>query len=348
MEVEGSIAYLNAHPEWAQHVKANIHLDMVGGGPETKAVFHVTRGPASVPSFINDVAESIAEFVNDQSYQFAATGQAEFPLVAQDGGKEPLRADLVPFSMGSDHQVYASSPWSIPTIYFNDWPDRNIHTNFDTSAMIDTTKLKRAAFLAAANAYVLSRTTAADAENLLATVRERSLVRIATTFRRGTQLTAEERSNLYRFSLWHEQVLLDSMNDFFAVSESSKASAREHVAGLGRLLGMPSLPAYPKANDRTRIFRRKSHPQGPMTGFGYDYFEDKYGKQRTAQIRLLKYRGLRGTGEEYAYEALNIVDGHRTEQQIRDDVSAIYGPVPLEFVAEYLRALESIGVLEPA
>ena len=31
---------------------------------------------------------------------------------------------------------------------------------------------------------------------------------------------------------------------------------------------------------------------------------------------------------------------------IRDAVSAEYGPVPLEMVAEYLRALEKIGVVE--
>ncbi len=32
-----------------------MHMDMVGGGPETKAVFHVTRGPMSLPSFVHDV-----------------------------------------------------------------------------------------------------------------------------------------------------------------------------------------------------------------------------------------------------------------------------------------------------
>jgi len=35
----------------------------------------------------------------------------------------------------------------------NDWPDRYIHTNFDTAANIDPTKLKRAAFIGAASGY---------------------------------------------------------------------------------------------------------------------------------------------------------------------------------------------------
>jgi len=49
---------------------------------------------------------------------------------------------------------------------------------------------------------------------------------------------------------------------------------------------------------------------------------------------------LWGGGEEYAYEVLNFADGKRNAQSIRDAVSAEYGPVPLEMVVEYLRALE--------
>ena len=131
-------------------------MDMVGGAPVTKAVFHVTRGPASLPSFIHDTAWDIASWVNAQTYQYAARGIAAYPLVAPEGGKEPLRAEDSPFDMGSDHEVYQDSSFRIPAIYLNDWPDRYIHTNFDTAANIDPTKLKRAAFIGAASAYVLA------------------------------------------------------------------------------------------------------------------------------------------------------------------------------------------------
>ena len=46
-----------------------------------------------------------------------------------------------------------------------------------------------------------------------------------------------------------------------------------------------------------------------------------------------------------AYEALNFVDGRRTVSDIRDWLVAEFGTVPVEAVAEYLEALESIGVL---
>jgi aminopeptidase YwaD len=55
---------------------------------------------------------------------------------------------------------------------------------------------------------------------------------------------------------------------------------------------------------------------------------------------------LWGSGEEYAYEVLNFADGNRNAQQIRDSVSAEFGPVPIELVMEYLQALENIGLVE--
>jgi aminopeptidase YwaD len=54
---------------------------------------------------------------------------------------------------------------------------------------------------------------------------------------------------------------------------------------------------------------------------------------------------LRGTGEEYAYEALNLVNGENTIAEIRNMLSAQFGPVSGEDVAAYLEALESINVI---
>ena len=47
----------------------------------------------------------------------------------------------------------------------------------------------------------------------------------------------------------------------------------------------------------------------------------------------------------FTYEALNFVDGVRSVSDIRDWLVAELGEVPLDYVAEYLSALESIGVI---
>src|SRR5262249_39678699 len=168
---------------------------------ETKAVFHVTRGPMSLASFVHDVAWAFADWLNVQSYQFAATGKADYPMVAPEGGKEPLRAESSAYTMGSDHDVYQDSSFGIPAIYLNDWPDRYIHTNFDSAANIDPTKLKRAAFIGAASGYFLANLSPADRgkteeQAVLARAGWRDLM-----MRRASQLSEAENANLLRHEL---------------------------------------------------------------------------------------------------------------------------------------------------
>ena len=80
--------------------------------------------------------------------------------------------------------------------------------------------------------------------------------------------------------------------------------------------------------------------------FGYDYFADHAKSAGVATPKLPSYEGSWGGGEEYAYEALNFANGKRSAQQIADQLSAEFGPVPLGLVLEYLQALKKIGVVE--
>ncbi|MGI8837234.1 MAG: M28 family peptidase [Pyrinomonadaceae bacterium] len=344
-EIEGTIALLNARPELASRIKAVIHMDMVGGGPETKAIFHVTRGPASLPSFVNDVAAHFGDFVNEQSSQFAKGESVTYPLFAPEGGKEALQAELAEFSMGSDHQVYSDSSFGIPAIYLNDWPDRYIHTNLDTPANVDPTKLKRAAFIGAASAYFLANLKHNDAPLILRLLQSQSLRRTSTMFARRSALSKAEGAILTKHHIWNERALVDSMERFFRIPGDTRAEARAFFVSLEKLTGEIKPPAPPQGDGRL-VFHRNPSVKGPMSAFGYDYFTDHYGAEREGAVRLLQYLGLRGSGSEYAYEVLNLVDGRRTAQEIRDAASASYGPIPLEVVVEYLRALESIRVIE--
>jgi len=101
------------------------------------------------------------------------------------------------------------------------------------------------------------------------------------------------------------------------------------------------------ATDEVSRVRLKRSPgvKGPLVVFGYDYFADHAKAAGVPTPKLLSYEGLWGSGEEYAYEVLNFADGKRNAQEIRDAVSAEYGPVPVEMVVEYLLALEKIGVV---
>ena len=318
--------------------KAVIHMDMVGGGPETKAVFHVTRGPMSLPSFVHDVAWAFADWVNEESYKFAATGKADYPMVAPEGGKEPLRAEYSAFTMGSDHDVYQDSSFGIPAIYLNDWPDRYIHTNFDSAANIDPTKLKRAAFIGAASGYFL----AGPKESIPAI----SLLRMMTAGQTAREILRVNRESdlgendqamempICAYEKRIEEKVFSQLRYYDSTFEGNLTTQRKCKALAMNAQGLGN-----------SIFVRKKEPKGPLAVFGYDYFSEHAKAAGIATPKLLSYEGLWGAGEEYAYEVLNFADGKRNSQEIRDAVSAEYGPVPLELVVEYLKALEKIGVV---
>jgi hypothetical protein len=139
-----------------------------------------------------------------------------------------------------------------------------------------------------------------------------------------------------------ERLKIHSIEEFAAVPRTELAEALAFIQQLEALLGAPEIP---EAAADSRVYERNPEVKGPMSAFGYSYVEDKYGSGRYRALALPAYSGTHGSGGEYAYEALNLVDGQRTVSDIRDWLTAELGPVPLAYVSEYLAALESIGVV---
>lgn len=344
-EVECTLALFHAQPEMRARFKAVIHMDMVGGGPVTKAIFHLTRGPASLPSFVYDVGQRFGEFLNSESQMYAEGTGGKYPMVSGEGGKEPLLGDLAEFSMGSDHELYEEASWKIPGIYLNDWPDRYIHTNFDTPGNIDPTKLQRAAFIGAASALFLANLKSSDVAALWAAMESSTLRRAATMLDRRAALSPADGAALTRAFISQQHEAFESIATFAAIPDSVRTAATAFFQQLEAVTGRPEAAAAPTGEGAV-VFTRNAAVSGPMVVFGYDYLAD-HTKGRAAP-KLLDYQGMRGSGEEYGYEVLNFVDGKRSARDIRDAVSSEYGPVDVGLVSEYLRALESAGVIRAA
>lgn len=344
-EIEGSTILLNARPDLAKAIIADIHMDMVGGGPRTKAVFHVTRSPASLPNFVNDVAEAFAAFVNVESDSFAAGRGARYPLIAASGEKQALLAQVKEFDAGSDHVVFTDSSFRIPTIYMNDWPDRYIHTTGDVPENIDATKLERAAFIGAASAWFLANLTADDLPALTALLERQSLRRTAVMLERRGELAPAEQGAIETLHMAYERGVLDSLDRWLTVPAATSAARQRFLEHLAPLSTSTSGRSSAKREPPGVVYVRNAEPKGPMTVFGYDYLVDHLGAEKAVALALPDYAGLRSGGGEYAIEALNFVDGRRSVRDIRDALSAEFGPVPLEHVAAYLEALEGIKVI---
>ncbi len=340
-EIEGSIIYLSRHDD-VDRIKANIHMDMVGGGPVTKSVFRISGGPISVASFVSDLGHEVGHFVNEQTEAFASGAAVAFPLNAPEGGKEPLLALMEGLDMGSDHDVFFEGTWGKPGLYLHDWPDRYIHTNYDLAANIDPTKLKRAAFIGAVSAWFLANMSAKDVPAVLTMLERNALARSAELLQRRASLTAADQAAVSRIHFTVERRKVHSVEPFAILADEDHAAAVAFIADLEALV---AVPAAAEGARNTTVYTRNPDVQGPMGAFGYSYLSDKLGAGKVAELRLPRYAGTYGGGGQYAYEALNLVDGTRTVSDIREWLVTEIGDVPLDYVAEYLAALQSIDVI---
>ena len=340
-EIEGSIMYLAEHDD-PSRIKANIHMDMVGGAPVTKAVFRISGGPMSVPSFISDLGHEVGYFVNEQTEAFASGADVEFPLYSKEGGKEPLLALMEGLDMGSDHDVFFEGTWRIPGLYLHDWPDRYIHTNYDLAANIDPTKLKRAAFIGAVTGWFLANMSQDAVPPVLAMLKHNTLARNAVLLEQSRGLDEGDAAAVTGVFFEHERAKLESITRFVDVDDSEMATAMNWVDAVQ---GLNPVEASDQQTNET-IYVRNDDLQGPMHGFDYSWIIDKLGEEAFGKLELPGYVGERGAGRLYTYEALNLVDGKRTVSDIRNWLTAELGAVPVEYVAEYLKAVESSGAIQ--
>ena len=90
---------------------------------------------------------------------------------------------------------------------------------------------------------------------------------------------------------------------------------------------------------------------GPLTYQNDNVLLARLGKERYAKIKLLNAEAtpmlsVQNQSELYAYEIVNFVNGKRSAGEIRDAVSAEYGPIPIELVVDYLNACVEARVVQ--
>jgi aminopeptidase YwaD len=377
-EVEGTMAYLSAHPDIRQKMRADIHMDMVGGDLfKNKSVLHVTQTPWSLPTFITDVGALFAENIRDAATRYADDGSHAEEAVLENrngapGSRNAFFVDETPYTEGSDHDDYDSSTIAVPSLYLCDWPDIYIHTDHDSLEQIDATKLRRVALLGAASGYSFATLDAAHSSSVVPFLAARSQRRIAQGFERAQALLRAddgvyEAHNLIAKLLRREEAALRSFTAFTRADDrilnsalnalkSQATTADAWIDGMnGRAAnhraanGGAATRRAASSPDAARVPRRVAD-FGPLTFQNDDVLLDRLGKDRVRQIKLLdadssRLVSVQDKGSLYAYEIVNFVDGKRSVAQIRDEVSAELGPLPLDVVLDYLKACEEAKII---
>ncbi len=352
-EISGTMCYFARYPEIVKRMIAAIHMDMVGGNHQlTKAIFHLTQTPASLPSFVNDVAAVFGEYVIDGSRRAAMNGDFSDGIFSPDGTKEMLVADFQAFTMGSDHDVYQEGSFRIPTIYMNDWPDIFIHTNNDTPENMDATKLRRVAVIGASCGYFLASAGANEAKILAGEVLTRGGMRQSRALQRALTADFADAQNIITQAAQRERAALASLAALAAEDQSLRtwlaelskniASRENEGRGLLRALDSTSIVASPPTEFNNIIPKRNANAIGNIEVYYYDYIDDHLKGDLPENLARLSALPNGGT---LVYEALNLVDGKRSVYEIRNILSAAYGSIPVSAVLDYLKLLEKINIV---
>jgi aminopeptidase YwaD len=203
--------------------------------------------------------------------------------------------------------------------------------------------LKRAAFTGAVTAWYLANMSDDDVPAILKLLERNALTRSAELVEHRKTLSNADAAAVTGVHFTLERKKVHSVEPFATMNEDDHKAAVAYLEKLEALVAIPML-AIEVPRDNT-VYERNPDVKGPMHGFGFSYIDDKLGGEASGNLKLGGHSTEHRSGGEFVYEALNFVDGKRTVSDIRDWLVAELGEVPLEYVAEYLQALDSIGVL---
>jgi hypothetical protein len=334
-------------------------------------VQHLIRTPFSLPSYLNDVAESILESLVLGNSGALAAGEAgtpqpfSKPVLARLGSRERYDALAVPHSGGSDHEVFCEGVVRVPGLGLINNPDVMIHSSDDDLGNIDRTQLKRNALLVAAVTLFLADAGDAEVPLLTQEVYARGITRLGrdlaaamshlrTSAPPGRARAWAEAANLLDQSAAREKGALASIAVFAtpggrnALLPAEKAKAVDRVAAELRLELLAAYAALtgearPPAPAPTSL-EREMAAQIPFNAGSLD---DYFGKRGWSV-------GFPGLHPILAKECYAFVDGRRSYLDIFRAVQAealaageyYYGRVQPQQVKALLDQAAARGVLK--
>jgi aminopeptidase YwaD len=371
----GSTYELHQHPERRARVFTFFSVDMTGFDAEkVDGYFRMYRLPYSRPHFLSDVGQEIVESVGRANSTSARTEGFVDPVFAPTGTRNPMYYHVEEFWAPSDHEEMVEGSIGIPAVEFGH-PDRFIGTQKDDLDKVDPTQMRRSVLTIAATAYYLASLDAGDVPALLSTMAEKSVKRMTDEWSRASELLAgapadrfeveyREAGNVLAQSLARERASLDSVREIDdgvdtraaiarwtkrleeiarAYQSTFRSRATEIAAGRGASLVEPAPTPEELALARLVPMRNEAI-RGPVNLFRPEYGSIWIAK-KTGNPDVLGSVPLVRRGRFVAYETLNFVDGRRTLLEIRDAVSAEYGPVPASEIEQYFRFLERLEVV---
>ncbi|NNE65445.1 MAG: DUF4910 domain-containing protein [Pyrinomonadaceae bacterium] len=345
----GTMAYIDKYEnmkgvELGGKYLANLNMDMVGEDLEKlHSKLIITRTPDSIPSVLNDVVADMAKMVDKMNVR------------TPRGSLSAMNYRITPYSGGSDHMMFIER--KIPGIMFSHSPDYTHHTSEDTPDKVDPVELERTEIIATSAALYLSNLTNEQAAELAHLAYSNSTGRFSAHFARAMGMISNGSADTGSFAdaqivLRHAWVVERKTVQSILIFNDSPETKEviepllgelnrqyETYSGLlnekAKALGLNKAGAVKDIDRRVPVRLTR----GPLD-FGLP--ESKVDEE-SAEFYSDRKNRLSGSAK---FELANFVDGARNVTQIRNALTAEFGPVEERVVARYLEDLVKIGVME--
>jgi hypothetical protein len=374
-EISDTNAWLNAHPDLAKRMIADLNYDMEGLRlTASGATWLLMRTPDTFPSFLNDVAQNFLEFVAEitrERVRYRANGYAPaLDVLAPNGSRDAFYIKVDKYYGASDHATYMQH--GIPAVIFNTWPDLWYHSSQDTPDKLDPTQFKRAAVVSVGAMTVLASADDAMAVRVLADVLGRGAERVTANQRKGLGYIgdvtdASQLAQAYKdakAAVQHqariEKAVLKSASVLFA---NPAEAEKKIVATYDPLVDARSnaLLAEVKATYQMAAATWKTSAAEPSPS-SLEQEASRLVVERVAAAGGGRGGapggGRGGAGGGRGGAAPTRIPGHMTGElnallgrgmtvlEIHDFISGEFEPVPLQDVMDYVKAQEAAGAVK--
>src|SRR5580658_5499012 len=373
-EISGTNAWFNAHPDKQKVIIGDLNFDMEALRlTQSRSYWILQRTPDTFPSYINDIAQSMMEYIADISRErvrYRGTGYgASQPVESPNGSTDAFYIKIDKHYGSSDHVTYMQH--GIPAVMFITWPDMWYHSSQDTPDKEDPTQYKRAAAVGTASLAALASGTDEMAARILSENIGRGLSRMGESHTKGLGYLADATNAATladgykeaKIAILHEADVEKGVVNSASILWTNVNNGKQKTAAFAPLIdqraslllnevktayqlqamqrGVPATEPVMTAEEREAANLVVESVGGAGRGAGGGGGGGRGGDGG---------RGAAPTGpsvpEEMNAEFTILLGKHKTALEIRDFLSGEFTPLPLADLMAVLHAREAAGTLK--
>jgi hypothetical protein len=329
------------------------------------------RTPDTFPSFINDIAQSMMEYIAEISrervrYRRDGYGASQ-PVESPNGTKDAFYIKIDKHYGSSDHVTYMQH--GIPAVIFNTWPDMWYHSSQDTPDKQDPTQYKRAAAVGTGALAALASGTDEMAARILSENVGRGLERMGESHTKGLGYMADAANATaladgYReakVAILHQAEVEKGVVSSASILWTNADNGKQKTAAFAPLIDQRAsvLLSEAKAAYQLQALQRGAPAAEPLMS----------AQEREAANLVVESAGGGGRGgaggggrggggargganagpvlpQEMNAEFAILIGQHKTALEIRDFLSGEFTPLPLADLMAVLHAREAVGAIK--